>query len=72
MTPGTQRVGIIPEIVDIVHFQIGLFERPDGGNVFIVINGLSEQQAVIVDDPDFGQLKMQIEPKSFNTWVYYP
>ena len=72
LTPGTQRIGIIPEIVDIIHFQCALFERPDGGNAFIVINGLSEQQAVIVDDPDFGQLRMQIQPKSFNTWVYYP
>ena len=57
---------------NIIHFECALLERPDGGNIFIVINGLSEQQAIIVDDPDFGQLKMQIQPKSFNTLVYYP
>ena len=70
---GTQRVGINPSIFDNEkgNLQSGLFERPDGGNVLIIINSLNDQQAFTVDHPDFGQLKMQVQPHSFNTWIYY-
>ena len=70
---GTQRVGINPSIFDNEkgNLQSGLFERPDGGNALIVINSLNDQQAFTVDHPDFGQLKMQVQPHSFNTWIYY-
>ena len=56
LPPGTRRVGISLEIFDFKkgNLQSGLFERPDGGNVLIVINSLNDQQAFTVDDPDFG------------------
>ena len=70
---GIQRVKINPEIFDNEkeNLQSGLFEKPDGGNVLIVIKSLNDQQAFTVDDPDFGQLKIQVQPHSFNTWIYY-
>ena len=73
LPPGTQRVGINPEIFDNEkgNLQSGLFERPDGGNVLIVINSLNDQQVFTIDDLDFGALRMLVQLHSFNTWIYY-
>lgn len=71
--PGSNRIGMSPEKIEDNGFYANVFQRPDGGVVVIVINKRNEQQAFIVEDPEIGsqQLKMQIEPHSFNSWVYY-
>ena len=60
-----------PEKIDENGFYLVVFRRLDGGNSVVVINIRKEYQAVTLDDPDIGQLKMQFEPNSFNSWVYY-
>ena len=71
LPPGSQRIGLSPAVVDNTNLQCAVFKRPDGGNVFIVVNSWGDDQAFTLDDPDFGKLKMQIEAHSLNTWVYY-
>ena len=71
LPPGSEKIGIKPDKIDDNGFYSVVFRRPDGGNSVITINTRKEWQAVTLDDPDIGQLKMQIEPNSFNSWVYY-
>lgn len=67
LPPGSKRVGISPEIIDDDNLQCGMLQRTDGGNMMIVVNSHNEIQAFVVEDPDFGQLKMQIQPNSFDS-----
>ena len=71
LPPGSQRIGMSPEKIDDNGFHSIIFRRPDNGTSVIVINTRKESQVLTFEDSEIGQLKMQIEPNSFNSWVYY-
>ena len=68
---GSQRVRMSLEKIDDNGFYAIAFKRPDGGNSVIIISTRKQWQTVTLDDPDFAQINMQIEPNSFNSWIYY-
>jgi len=71
LPPGSKRIRTNPEIIDNDRFQTGAFLRPDGGIVVIAINSWDDNELLILNDSQLGQVKLSIEPHSFNTYLYY-
>ncbi|CAG7689974.1 unnamed protein product [Allacma fusca] len=74
LPPKSVRIGILPEIIvnpDSDQFQAGAFERPDGGIVVIIINSRDANQLVTITDTERWTVKINVEPHSFNSLLYY-
>jgi len=80
ISPGTKRIATNPQYVTDSDpdqfgdkFDLGVFLRPDNGIVVVAVNSHNEPQAVTLvdDDQNRGQIKIQVEPRSFSSWLYY-
>ena len=76
LPPGSKRVRTDPEIIDTggfmtKAFQTGAFIRPDGGIVVVAINSWDDHQILTLKDSQLGEVKLSVEPHSFNTYLYY-
>ena len=71
LLPGSQRIGMSINKLDENGFYTVVFKRPDHGIAVVVINNKNDSQILAFNDEQLGQLIMQIEPKSFNSLIYY-
>ena len=71
LSPESRRIGTSINKLDEDGFYTVVFKRPDHGIVVVVINNKNHSQILALDDQQVGQLTMQIQPKSFNSLIYY-
>jgi len=72
LPPGTRRIQTTSSLEEVGNLQVGAFERPDdGGIVVIVVNSRDEDQFFKLTEAGYGDLKVRVEARSFNTWLYY-
>lgn len=69
LPPGSVRIGGIVEEEGTL--ELGVFERPDGGTVVVVVNTNDQEQYFNLNDPDMGEVKVKVDPHSFSSMVYY-
>jgi glucosylceramidase len=69
LPPGTVRID--GKVEEEGTLELGVFERPDGGTVVIVVNTNDQEQYFNVRDPELGEVKVKVDPHAFSSWVYY-
>lgn len=66
---GSVRIGGVVEEEGTL--ELGVFKRPDGGTVVVVINTNDQEQYFNLNDPDLGEVKVKVGAHSFSSMVYY-